>query len=178
MTEEATDRDRDPDRFSVAADLLRGAQRGDAVAMNDLLNLLTPYVTRLCGPIALQDGADAAQEALIAVFRGLRGVRDPQALYGWVRTITVREAVRVARRAHRAVVAELDEVPAVGSPELAADIRDVLDRLSPEHRAILVLREIEGVDEKTAAELLSSSAGTAKSRLSRAKSSFRKAWTS
>ena len=178
MTEEATDRDRDPDRFSVAADLLRGAQRGDAVAMNDLLNLLTPYVTRLCGPIALQDGADAAQEALIAVFRGLRGVRDPQALYGWVRTITVREAVRVARRAHRAVVAELDEVPAVGSPELAADIRDVLDRLSPEHRAILVLREIEGVDEKTAAELLSISAGTAKSRLSRAKSSFRKAWTS
>lgn len=180
MTEEATDRDRDPDhnRFSVAAELLRGAQRGDAVAMNDLLNLLTPYVTRLCGPIALQEGADAAQEALIAVFRGLRAVRDPQALYGWVRTITVREAVRVARRAHRAVVAELDEVPAAGSPELAADVRDVLDRLSPEHRAILVLREIEGVDEKTAAELLSISAGTAKSRLSRAKSSFRKAWTS
>lgn len=167
-----------PDRFTLAADLLRRAQRGDAVAMNELLDLLTPYVTRLCGPIALQDGADAAQEALIAVFRGLRGVRDPQALYGWVRTIALREAVRVARRAHPAVAAELEDVPAPGGPELAADIRDVLDRLSPEHRAILVLREIEGVDEKSAAEMLSISAGTAKSRLSRAKNSFRKAWTS
>ncbi|WP_342673791.1 RNA polymerase sigma factor [Actinospica robiniae] len=146
--------------------------------MNELLDLLTPYVTRLCAPIALQDGADAAQEALIAVFRGLRNVRDPQALYGWVRTTAVREAVRVARRAHPAVAAELEDLPAPGSLELAADIRDVLDRLTPEHRAILVLREIEGVDEKSAAELLSISTGTAKSRLSRAKNSFRKAWTS
>lgn len=167
-----------PDRFAVAARLLRGAQRGDAVAMNDLLKLLTPYVTRLCGPIALQDGADAAQEALIAVFRGLREVRDPQALFGWVRTVTVREAVRVARRERRTTAAELGEVPAPGSPELGADIRDVLERLTPEHRAILVLREIEGLDEKAAADLLAISAGTAKSRLSRAKSSFRKAWTS
>jgi RNA polymerase sigma factor (sigma-70 family) len=169
---------RPSDRFTVAADLLRRAQRGDAVAMNDLLDLLTPYVSRLCGPIALQDSADAAQEALIAVFQGLRNVREPQALYGWVRTTTVREAIRVARRNQRQIPAEPDEVPSADSPELAADIRDVLDRLSPEHRAILVLREIEGLDEKSAAELLSISAGTAKSRLSRAKSNFRKAWTS
>ncbi|WP_207400571.1 RNA polymerase sigma factor [Actinomadura roseirufa] len=169
---------RPPDRFAIAADLVRRAQRGDAVAMNDLLDLLTPYVARLCGPIALQDSADAAQEALLAVFQGLRNVRDPGALYGWVRTTAVREAVRVARRNQHQIPAELDDVPAAGSPELAADIRDVLGRLSPEHRAILVLREIEGLDEKAAADLLTISPGTAKSRLSRAKSTFRKAWTS
>jgi RNA polymerase sigma factor (sigma-70 family) len=176
VTEEATANQ--PDRFAAGADLVRRAQRGDGVAMNDLLDLLTPYVARLCGPIALQDSADAAQEALIAVFQGLRNVREPGALYGWVRTTTVREAVRVANRNRRQIPAELDEVPAADSSELAADIRDVLGRLSPEHRAILVLREIEGLDEKTAAGLLSISAGTAKSRLSRAKSNFRKAWTS
>ena len=159
-------------------DLVRAAQRGDALAMNELLDLLAPYVGRLCGPIALQDSADAAQEALIAVFQNLKGLREPAALYGWVRTIAVREAVRVAQRSARIRPAELAEVPAPGSPELAADIRDVLDRLSPEHRAILVLREIEGLDEKTAGDLLRISPGTAKSRLSRAKSSFRKAWNS
>src|SRR5262249_28719772 len=58
-----------------------------------------PYVSRLCGPIALQDGPDAAQEALITVFRDIRQLREPRALYGWVRTIAVREAVRAARRA-------------------------------------------------------------------------------
>jgi RNA polymerase sigma factor (sigma-70 family) len=160
------------------ANLVRSAQRGDAIAMNALLDRLTPYVARLCGPIALQDSADAAQEALIAVFQNLGTLEEPAALYGWVRTIAVREAVRVAQRSARARPALLAEVPAPGSPELAADIRDVLDRLSPEHRAILVLREIEGLDERDAARVLRIAPGTAKSRLSRAKSRFREAWTS
>lgn len=112
------------------------------------------------------------------VFQNLRGLREPAALYGWVRTIAVREAVRVARLSARTRPAELADLPMPGSPELAAEIQDVLDRLSPEHRAILVLREIEGLDEKTAGELLRIAPGTAKSRLSRAKSTFRKAWTS
>lgn len=84
--------------WDAAAPLVRAAQRGDALAMDDLLGLITPYVTRLCAPIAPGDTADAVQESLIAVFRGLRGLRDPLAFYGWVRALTVREAVRVARR--------------------------------------------------------------------------------
>ncbi|MEE4419059.1 MULTISPECIES: hypothetical protein [Streptomyces] len=38
--------------------------------MDDLLKLVTPYVTRLCGPIAPRDTADAVPESLLAVFRG------------------------------------------------------------------------------------------------------------
>jgi RNA polymerase sigma factor (sigma-70 family) len=155
---------------------VRAAQRGDALAMSRLLDELTPYVGRLCAPIALADGPDAAQEALIAVFQNLGGLREPAALYGWVRRIAVREAVRVAQRAARQQPAELAELPAPGSAELAVDVQDVLNRLSPEHRAILMLREVEGLDERSAAEVLAVSAGTAKSRLSRAKSAFRKAW--
>lgn len=97
--------------------------------------LLTPYVTRLVGPIALQDGPDAAQEALIAIFRGIGSVRDPDALFGWARTIAVREAVRVAQRARRSVVAELDDVPAPGDPLLTA--RCPRRRLSGRRRARL-----------------------------------------
>ncbi|MGW2223730.1 hypothetical protein ACWCSD_52830, partial [Nonomuraea sp. NPDC001684] len=48
------------------------AQRGDTMAMNDLLAELTPYLGRICGPIALDSGPDAVQEALIAIFRHLR----------------------------------------------------------------------------------------------------------
>ncbi|WP_370364405.1 RNA polymerase sigma factor [Catenulispora sp. GP43] len=157
---------------------VRAAQGGDALAMSRLLDELTPYVGRLCAPIALSDAPDAAQEALIAVFQNLRTLREPAALYGWVRRIAVREAIRVAQRGARQQPAELAELPAPGSPELAVDVRDVLDRLSPEHRAILMLREVEGLDERAAAEVLEVSAGTAKSRLSRAKAAFRKQWTS
>jgi RNA polymerase sigma-70 factor (ECF subfamily) len=143
-------------------ELVRVAQRGDALAMNDLLDLLAPYVGRLCGPIALQDGPDAAQAAL----------------FGWVRAIAVREAVRVARRSQtgRTVTGALADLPAPGDPQLGTDVRSVLARLAPEHRAVLVLRDLEGLDEQAAAAMLKVPRGTVKSRLSRARRSFRKEW--
>ena len=167
--------------WDAAVPLVVAARRGDAFAMDDLLTLVTPYVTRLCAPIAPADTADAVQESLTAVFKGLRGLRDPLAFYGWVRTVTVREAVRVARRTAReqpADPAELDMPDgAMSATELAADVRDVLARLPVHQRAVLVLRELEGLDEQTAAALLQIAPGTVKSRLHRARSSFRKAWT-
>jgi RNA polymerase sigma factor (sigma-70 family) len=156
--------------------LVRAAQGGDTMAMAELLDVLAPYVARLCGPIALDDGADAAQEALIKVFTGIGQLREPGALFGWVRVIAIREAVRVARKAHRADPAELGDVPARGDPQLASDVRDVLRRLAPHHRAILVLRDLEGLDEQTVSDMLAVSAGTAKSRLHRARRRFRQEW--
>jgi RNA polymerase sigma-70 factor (ECF subfamily) len=158
--------------------LVRAAQRGDTIAMNELLDLLSPYAGRICTPIALADGPDAVQETLVAVFRGLRTLKEPAALYGWVRAIACREAVRVAHRTARAVPADLTSLPGRGDPQLAADIDDTLARLSPEHRAVLVLRDIEGFDEQSAAALLGLRVGTVKSRLHRARDSFRKAWSS
>lgn len=157
-------------------ELVRAAQRGDGLAMADLIDLLAPAVARWCGPIALQDAPDAAQEALIAVFRGIRGLTEPAALFGWARSIAVREALRVARRAARQRAAELADLPARDDPMLAVDIADLLDRLSPQHRAVLMLREVEGLDERRVAELLDVPPGTVKSRLARARRSFRKGW--
>jgi RNA polymerase sigma-70 factor (ECF subfamily) len=166
--------------MTAGLDIDRGvvlaAQRGDAMAMAALMDALAPYVGRLCGPIALQDGPDAAQEALIAIFRGLGRLREPAAIGGWARAIAVREAVRVATRSRRAVPAELGDLPAPGDPQLAADVRDVLRRLSPQHRAVLVLRDLEGLDEQAAAAVLDVPLGTVRSRLSRARHTFRKEW--
>jgi RNA polymerase sigma-70 factor (ECF subfamily) len=159
-------------------ELVRRARGGDTLAMAQLLDRLEPYVARICGPIALSSGPDAAQETLIAVFRGLRGLSRPEALHAWVRAIAVREAVRVARRDQKGVPADLTELPARGDPQLAVDVRDVLRRLSPKQRAILVLRDIEGLDEKAVASILDVPMGTVKSRLARARASFRKAWSS
>jgi RNA polymerase sigma factor (sigma-70 family) len=156
--------------------LVRAAQRGDRIAVADLMDALAPYVGRVCGPIALHDGPDAAQDALIAILKNLRGLREPGAIYGWARAIAVREAVRVARKTARAVPADLADVPARGDPQLAADVRDVLARLTPEHRAVLVLRDLEGLDEQATSALLNVPAGTVRSRLFRARRSFRKAW--
>lgn len=158
------------------ADLVRRAQHGDALATDELLRRIAPYVGRLCAPIAMENASDAVQEAAIAIFRSLRRLEEPHAFLGWVRIISVREAVRVARRDNRVATAELCDVPARGDPQLAVDIEDVLRRLSPEHRAVLTLRDLEDLDERMVAQVLELPLGTVRSRLHRARHAFRQAW--
>jgi RNA polymerase sigma-70 factor (ECF subfamily) len=161
-------------------ELVRSAQRGDALALSALVDRLAPFVGRICGPIALEHGEDAAQEALIAVLRDLPALREPRALYGWARRIAAREAVRHARVARRSppLAGTRQELPAPGDPALARDVRAVLEVLAPEQRAILMLRDLEGLSEQEAAALLEVELGTVKSRLSRARSAFKRRWSS
>ena len=155
-------------------DVVRAAQRGDPAAMDELVRALVPYVGRVCGAIALDRGDDAVQETFIAVLRGLRGLREPAALHGWVRRIAVREAVRQATRDGRTVHAA-DVDPPAPLPDLDAvlDVRNALEALRPEHRAVLVLRDLDGLSEADVAELLSVPEGTVKSRLHRARAAAR-----
>jgi RNA polymerase sigma-70 factor (ECF subfamily) len=165
---------------SDPAALVTAAQAGDTVAMAELLDVLSPYVARICGPIALGSGADAAQDTLVAVLRSLGSLRQPGALFGWVRAIAVRESLRHASADAQALPRSPDllaNVPARDDPQLAADVRAVLRRLRPEHRAVLVLRDLEGLDEQTTAAVLAVPKGTLKSRLHRARAAFRKEWT-
>ena len=53
----------------------------------------------------------------------------------------------------------------------------MLRRLTPQQRAILVLRDLEGFSEAEAATLLGVERGTVKSRLHRARQAFRRRWT-
>lgn len=165
----------DPD---LLAGLIKGAQRGNALAMDELLGILAPYVGRICGPVALQDGADAAQEALITVFRRIRQLKEPAALFGWVRSIAVREALKWAnqRRRQPTVPMEWEEPTDSGDLQLASDIADALQRMAPEHRAVLTLRHVEGLSEQEVSAMLDIPVGTVRSRLFRARRSFRSAW--
>jgi RNA polymerase sigma-70 factor (ECF subfamily) len=125
------------------------------MAMSLLRAELEPQVGRICGAIALADGEDAAQEAMVAAFRHLRELRAPGALRSWVRAIALREAVRMARRRSAPPTPELlDTLPGREDVETAADIRDLLSRLTPEQRAVLVLRDLEGLEGVEAASLL------------------------
>ena len=147
------------------------------MAMNALVDELMPYVGRICRGIAPDRGDDATQEALIAILRNLGQLREPEALRPWARRIAVREAVRAARRARAGPGEAPPELPAPGNPALAVEIRDQLDRLAPEQRAVLVLRDVEGLSEEEAAEVLKVAPGTVKSRLHRARARFKREWT-
>jgi len=158
---------------------VRCAQRGDPLAMDALLTELAPWVGQVCCAIALDRGEDAMQETLITVLRNLPTLREPKALRSWVRRIAVRESLRLVSD-HRAVpvpdVPELPELAADGDLDTALDVRETLGRLSPQQRAVLVLRHLEDLSEEETAQLLGVPEGTVKSRLHRAQRSFRERW--
>lgn len=154
---------------------MRAAQRGEPRAVDALVRELTPYVGRICGAIALDDGDDAVQEALIAIVRNLGSLREPAAAKAWVRQIAVREAIRVAKR--RPTLADAAGTAAADVDlDTVLDVRAVLDQLSPDQRAILVLRDLDGLSEAEVAEQLAVAVGTVKSRLHRARRAFARRW--
>ncbi len=119
------------------------------------------------------DARDAAQEALVGVWRQLRGLRDPERFDAWLQRILVNAARQVIRANSRR---RIREVPASTVASLAARADDrprddaaVLDvalRTMPmEQRSILVLHHLEGRTVAELAEILQVPVGTAKSRL-------------
>ncbi|MEU6786194.1 RNA polymerase sigma factor [Nonomuraea angiospora] len=160
-------------------EIVAAAQQGDALALDRLLDELAPYVRRLCARIAPAAADDATQEALLAVFRGLSSLRAPEAIMTWVRSVTVRTAMRLAHRDDLEVAAEetLLARPA-SSLEGLVDIDDALARLPVSQRAVLMLRTQEGLSEQEIADTLGIPIGTVKSRLHRARAAFREVWES
>jgi RNA polymerase sigma factor (sigma-70 family) len=154
------------------------AQQGDALALDQLLDELAPYVRRLCARIAPAAADDATQEALLAVFRGLPSLNAPEAIMTWVRSVTVRTAMRLARQPDQEAADPLPADPRAPSVEGLADIDDALARLPLSQRAVLVLRAREGLSEQEIAATLGIPAGTVKSRLHRARAAFREMWES
>lgn len=157
---------------------MTAAQHGDALALDQLLDELAPYVRRLCTRIAPAMADDATQEALLAVFRGLPSLRAPEAIITWVRAVSVRTAVRLARQAGREAAPAQAPEPDACSLEGLVDIGDAVARLPLAQRTVLVLRTCEGLSEQEIAATLGISAGTVKSRLHRARAAFREGWES
>jgi RNA polymerase sigma factor (sigma-70 family) len=161
-------------------ELVRRAQRGDAVAVEALLRELSPYVGRICGAIALGAADDAMQETLVAVFTHIGSVHEPAAFKGWVRRIAVREAIRAARGGRTVPVDPdgLQQALSLTVPDgaTAVEVREVLASLSPEQRAVLTMRHLEGLNEEEMVNVLDVAAGTVKSRLHRARAAFRERW--
>ena len=118
---------------------------------------------------------DATQEALVAAWRDLSALRDPDRFDAWLHRLLVRACYREARRARARPTIDVDVrsiEPFVADDSLNLADRDELERgfrrLDPEQRAVIVLHFYAGLPLTQVADLLGSPVGTVKSRLHRA----------
>jgi RNA polymerase sigma-70 factor, ECF subfamily len=166
--------------------LVERARAGDADAFDQLVRGRIDSVYRVALAI-LGNGADArdaTQDAFIAAWRNLPGLRDADRFEGWLHRITVNAAKMVLRR--RRGIRELRLVdsadPPAGSRPLAveseitaSDFDRAFDRLSVDQRAILVAHHLDGRSVADVARSLGIPEGTVKSRLFAARAAFQRA---
>lgn len=156
-------------------------QAGDRSALDLLFTEWAPVVLRWCrrlgGPAI--DADQAAQEALIVVFRRLHTVTSARAFPSWVYSVA-RNTVRDRRREAFGRRWDADaELPQRGvetdmeGREALAQVWEVLEGLPEDLREVLVLCDVEQRTDPEAAELIGVPVGTAKSRLRRARAKLR-----
>ena len=158
--------------MSSADSTLALARRGDPVALDAVLRHHYPQVLTLCTRLCRNptDAADATQEAMIAIVRGLPGFDGRSAFSTWVYRVATNACLdELRRRARRPIPAERVEArpTATADPDGRMDIESALRTLPIEFRAAVVLRDLCGLDYDEIAEVLAIAPGTVRSRIAR-----------
>jgi RNA polymerase sigma-70 factor, ECF subfamily len=180
---------------TVSADDLRliaECRHGDTAAFGVLVrryqDRLFNTVFRLVGNA--EDSYDVVQEAFLNAYQSLDGFKGDALFFTWLYRIAVNTAISLKRKQRSAVsidahrngeggIEPLDSSEesrpghALEQAEQERRIQRALARLSPEHRAVLVLKDMEGQKYETMAEVLQVPIGTIRSRLHRARVELR-----
>ena len=168
------------------------ARRGDTAAFESLLRRYEKRVLALTGRMCRnpEDAQEAAQEAFLAAWQGLPSFRGDASFSTWLYRLASNACVDLMRREGRHSNAAgpslndeetgLDVPDTAPSPqesaerkELREQIEEGLRSLSPEHRQVLILREIHQLSYEEIAQSLELDLGTVKSRISRGRKQLR-----
>lgn len=167
--------------------LVERARGGESVAFRKLVERYQRRVYQLAFGVVKdhEDAMDVVQEAFVKVHQHLPGFKGDSAFFTWVYRITYNLAIDSFRRAGRGEKVELDEntltdessqheAYGAGSQspqkaalrgELSAELQRALGTLSDNHRAILLLREVDGLSYEELSQVLKIPKGTVMSRL-------------
>lgn len=179
--------DTDPD-----ARLLERCRRGDAEAFETLFRKYQTYVYNVSLGMLLngEDASDVTQETFLRIHRNIGRFRGESSFSTWVYRVAVNLCITELRRRQRSRFQFLEEVrqeedsplhEEIGpSPEEALEleqerqvVRDVLQTLPPDYRAIMVLRHFQQLAYEEIAEVLGLTLSQVKTRLFRARKLFK-----
>ena len=168
----------DPDQT-----LAQRLARGEMGALKEAYERHGERVQRLCLRLLGRraDAEDATQEVFLKLFERARSFDGRARFSTWLHRFTVNLCLHRIEREHLRLARALPEdegalvdpraspAEALGRTEARESLQRLLARLSPEHRAVLVLRELEELSYQEIAAALELPEGTVMSRLSRAR---------
>jgi len=167
-----------PSAGGLAADIdmVARCRRGDGVAWRGLYDRYAPVVYRFLSAFGVpsEEREDACQEVFVAVYRSLARFRGEARLSTWIYRIAARHAGRIARRRRvrgllsTLLVREPPPPPAPDPSERSERLQmldEMVSKLSPKKRLVLVLFEIEGMPIEEVAKVAGCPENTAWSRL-------------
>ena len=162
------------------------AQSGSREALNELFkSIQEPLFRYLVSLVRDQHQAeDILQEVFIRIYRKLRWLREPQAFRAWSYQIASREAFRYLNRERRWSDQIRDEATLTTQPvvenefprELIESLPQLVEKLSPASRAVVVLFYLHEMSLIETAAVLDIPVGTAKSRLAYGLESLRRSF--
>jgi len=169
------------------AEAVRRLQDGDEAALRLLcdryLDRLFRFSMRLLG--RPEEAEEVTAEAFLQAFRYARDYRGDGSFAGWLFRIARNLCANRLRRGRRLQVISLDELAEGGwdSPEaitregpiLRLAVQEALQQISPDYRAVLVMRDVDGLTNAEAAEALGRSPAATKSLHFRARQALRDA---
>lgn len=166
------------------AELVESAKSGDLGSIETLVATSHPHVRRFAHSLCStpEDAEEAAQEALIVLFRRIGTLRATAAFSSWIFRIVRTECIRRSKAAFR--LPRLGERPVVLASNHdvendvlcrleAARIAEAIARLPSDQRAVLIMRDVQDLSGNVVATALGLSKPAMKSRLVRARRSVR-----
>ncbi|WP_187272171.1 RNA polymerase sigma factor [Zeimonas arvi] len=165
------------------------ASAGDRRAFGDLIRRhqdgVFRFVFRMVG--SRDQAMDLTQDSFLKAWQALPGWRPEARFRTWLLQIARNASLDVLRRRSLADFVPIDEafeLPGPGpTPESQAVMTQELRlleaallRLQPDHREVLLLRELEGLSYEEIAAVLDVAEGTVKSRIGRARAALLQAW--
>lgn len=169
--------------------LVERARAGDREAFEELVRRHADqlYAVVLRFSADADTAQEATQEAFLRAWRSIGRFEGRSQFFTWLYRIAINEAKRQAERRPAAEVVSLDDEPVPEAPDWSeapetrfrqADLRraleDAVRSLPMEHRAAIVLRDIEGLSTREAAEVMEVGEPAFKSRLHRARLAVRR----
>lgn len=168
---------------------------GDTAAFEELMirHETRIYSTCLYFLKNREDAEDAAQEVIIKLYRKLDTFRQESSFSTWMNYVAANTCKDFLRKRTRDRVLSLDEEIETGDGQMQREIPDerpgpgecleqkelrdalvrAVERLSGEHRAVMLMREYQQLSYEEIGEILGISLGTVKSRIHRARGELR-----